>query len=206
RRRSARHRHVGAQKLHRVPKRDPLRLHHPVDDRAARLACPQAVPEVLLRRHHQARRPVVVKRAPTDELRPVLLELDSSRLDQTHELHLALEPLDLRAWDSRHPFLLPKSVKSEGGFYLPFDGVLRYILLTYTGQAKKGAITKTASTLPGEMPKKVEASSEFGRRRVEVSKARGHTQVQLSERIVCGPRVVSSYDDRDAHHAVGGIV
>src|SRR5690606_31606246 len=113
-------------------------------DRPARLARAQAVPQVLLRRHHQARRPVVVKRAPPHEIGPVLLELDPSRLDQAHERHLALEPLDLRARDSRHPFLLPKSVKPEGGFYLPLDGVLRYIRFTYTEQAKKGATTKTA--------------------------------------------------------------
>src|SRR5690606_16057906 len=163
-------------------------------DRPARLARAQAVPQVLLRRHHQARRPVVVKRAPPHEIGPVLLELDPSRLDQAHERHLALEPLDLRARDSRHPFLLPKAVKSEGGFCLPLDGVLRYIRFTYTEQAKKGAITKTASTLPGEMPKKVEATSEFGRRLVEFRKARGLTQGQLAEPIGSSHGPIPSYE------------
>ena len=44
------------------------------------------------------------------------------------------------------------------------------------------------------MPKKVEASSEFGRRLVEFRKARGLTQIQLAEAIDSSQRAISSYE------------
>ena len=64
---------VRAQQLHRVPKRHALRLHHPVDDRPARLARPQAVPEVLLRADDQRRGLVLVERAGPMQVRAVPL-------------------------------------------------------------------------------------------------------------------------------------
>ena len=44
------------------------------------------------------------------------------------------------------------------------------------------------------MPKKVEASSEFGRRLVEFRKARGLTQMQLAQAIGSSQRAISSYE------------
>lgn len=44
------------------------------------------------------------------------------------------------------------------------------------------------------MPKKVEASSEFGRRLVEFRKARGLTQIQLAQAIGSSQRAISSYE------------
>ncbi|RMF58484.1 MAG: XRE family transcriptional regulator [Bacteroidetes bacterium] len=44
------------------------------------------------------------------------------------------------------------------------------------------------------MPRKVEASSEFGRRLVEARKAQGLTQVQLAEAIGSSQRAISHYE------------
>jgi transcriptional regulator with XRE-family HTH domain len=44
------------------------------------------------------------------------------------------------------------------------------------------------------MPKKVEASSEFGRRLVEFRRARGLTQMQLAQAISSSQRAISSYE------------
>jgi len=44
------------------------------------------------------------------------------------------------------------------------------------------------------MPKKIEASSAFGRRMVEARKARGLTQVQLAEAIGSSQRAISHYE------------
>lgn len=44
------------------------------------------------------------------------------------------------------------------------------------------------------MPRKVEASSEFGRRLVELRKARGLTQTQLADAIGSSQRAISSYE------------
>jgi transcriptional regulator with XRE-family HTH domain len=44
------------------------------------------------------------------------------------------------------------------------------------------------------MPKKVEASSEFGQRLVELRRARGLTQTQLAEAIGSSQRAISSYE------------
>jgi transcriptional regulator with XRE-family HTH domain len=44
------------------------------------------------------------------------------------------------------------------------------------------------------MPRKVEASSEFGRRLVEFRKTRGLTQMQLAEAIGSSQRAISSYE------------
>ncbi len=44
------------------------------------------------------------------------------------------------------------------------------------------------------MPKKVEASSEFGRRLVELRRARGLTQTQLADAIGSSQRAISSYE------------
>jgi transcriptional regulator with XRE-family HTH domain len=74
------------------------------------------------------------------------------------------------------------------------DAVLRYIRIAYIGQARQEADTKTASTLIGEMPRKVEATSEFGRRLVELRRARGLTQTQLAEAIGSSQRAISSYE------------
>ena len=74
---SARNDHRGhpfAQHLDGVAEAHPLGAHHPVDDRAAHLAGPHAVPEVLGRRDHERGGVVVVERAAPDQVAPGLLE------------------------------------------------------------------------------------------------------------------------------------
>ena len=58
-----------------MAERHPFRPHHPVDHAPARLAHPQAVPEILLRRDHERGRLVVVEGTPPDEIRSAYLDL-----------------------------------------------------------------------------------------------------------------------------------
>ena len=53
---------------------------------------------------------------------------------------------------------------------------------------------KVAHTIEGAMPKKVEASSEAGKRLVRARRAKGMTQVQLAEAIGSSQRAISHYE------------
>jgi hypothetical protein len=90
------------EELHRVAEAHALGAHHPVDHAPAGLTRPEAVPEVLARRHHEARALVVVEGAAADEIGTMPPELDARRLHQRHEVRLALEPLQLRLGDPGH--------------------------------------------------------------------------------------------------------
>jgi hypothetical protein len=93
---------IGLEQLDRVPEADPARPHHPIDYRSARLARAQAVPQVFLRRNHQRRLAVVVKRAASDEIRAVLAQLDPGCLHQPLDGYFPLQPLDFIVGDARH--------------------------------------------------------------------------------------------------------
>lgn len=60
-------------------------------------------------------------------------------------------------------------------------------------QEKRGSL-KEAHTMVGAMPKKVEASSEAGKRLVKARRAKGMTQVQLAEAIGSSQRAISHYE------------
>ena len=102
------------QHLGRMAEAHPLRAHHPVDHRAARLTRPQAVPEVFPRRHHEARPLVVVKRTPADQVRAVPPKLHARPLHQRHQVRLALDPLDLAVRKTRHAPPRRKACQGDG--------------------------------------------------------------------------------------------
>lgn len=58
-----------------MPEAHALGPHHPIDGRSADVALTQAMPQFRLRRHHQARRLVLVKRTPPDQFRAMPLQL-----------------------------------------------------------------------------------------------------------------------------------
>ena len=60
---------LGSQQLDRVAEAHALRLHHPIDGRAADIAFAHAAPEIGFRRDDQRGRMVVVKRAPPHQVR-----------------------------------------------------------------------------------------------------------------------------------------
>ncbi len=79
-----------------------LRLHYPVDGRAAHVASAKTVPEILRRSDDQRRVPVVVERAETQQVGTVPVQLDAPRLGQPLHGDLPFQPFDLGFWDSRH--------------------------------------------------------------------------------------------------------
>lgn len=107
--RSRERRMIGPQQFDRMTEADAPRLHHPVDDRAAGLARAETVPQILLRRHHERRRAVVMELTPPDPVRAMLLEFDPLRLNQPLQRDLLFQPVDLVVWDSRHSVGLLKT-------------------------------------------------------------------------------------------------
>jgi hypothetical protein len=79
-----------AQQLDSMTEAHALRLHHPVDHRAAGLAGSEAVPQVLLRRDDQRRLTVVMEGAQAEKVRTVPPPLDAARLDQALQADLLL--------------------------------------------------------------------------------------------------------------------
>src|SRR5580692_9601763 len=67
--------------------------HHPEDYVAALAAGPLATPHILRRIDVQTGVPVVVERAQADQLLAAANQLDSPRLGQPLDRHLALDPL-----------------------------------------------------------------------------------------------------------------
>lgn len=96
-----RRRIVRLQQLDRMAEANPLGLHHPGDHVAGRVAA-EAAPQILVRRHAQRRRVVLVERAASDPVFAAFLQLHPGRLDQPHQAHLRLQPLDLLVRDSGH--------------------------------------------------------------------------------------------------------
>jgi hypothetical protein len=93
----------------------PFGSHHPVDHRAAGLARPQAMPQVLRRRDHQRRRLVFVERAAADQIRTVLLKstprASARRCTETSLFSRSITWSGMRAID---PGLGQKAVKYPG--------------------------------------------------------------------------------------------
>jgi hypothetical protein len=105
---------IGQEQFDRMPEADALRLHDPLDDVAALLAGPQAVPHVLIRRDDERRRMIVVEGAQPQQVLAVPLQLDASRLDQPFERHFLFEPLDYRIGNARHENRPPSKNLSSG--------------------------------------------------------------------------------------------
>ncbi|MBK6407932.1 MAG: hypothetical protein IPF66_24750 [Holophagales bacterium] len=93
---------LGPQDLDGVPEAHPFGLHHPVDRRAAGLAGPEAVPEVLGRRHDEGGLAVVVEGAAADQVGAVAPELDAPGFGEPLELDLFTDALEQLVGDSRH--------------------------------------------------------------------------------------------------------
>ena len=93
------------QQLHRVPERDSLGGHHPIDRPTPATARPQAVPQVLRRGHHQRWRVVVVERTAPDQVLALGTQLDPAALHQPLHAHLGLQPGQLRVGDASHAHL-----------------------------------------------------------------------------------------------------
>ena len=85
-----------------MPEADTLGLHHPVDHRAAALAGPQAVPQVLVRADHQAGLMVVVEGTQSDQICPVALELNTTAFRQALEGDVLLQAGQLIVRDLHH--------------------------------------------------------------------------------------------------------
>lgn len=94
------------QQLHRVPERDSLSGHHPVDRPTTTAARPQAVPQVLRRGHHQARGLVVVERTAADQVLALGTQLDPATLHQPLNADLGLDPRQFGVEDACHADLL----------------------------------------------------------------------------------------------------
>ena len=73
---------IGPQQFDSMTKADAARFDDPVDHRTTRLAGAETVPQVLLRRHHQRRLAIVMKRTAADQVRAVTLQLDAETGDQ----------------------------------------------------------------------------------------------------------------------------
>jgi hypothetical protein len=93
---------IGSEKFHRMTEADAFGPHDPVDRRPARVACAQAVPEVLRRSDDQRGCPVVVEGALTHQVGSVPRQLDTPRLGQPLDRDFFLEPFDLVIRDARH--------------------------------------------------------------------------------------------------------
>ncbi len=100
----------GPQQLDGVAEAHPLGPHHPVDHRTTGVAGSQAMPQVLLRAHHQRRLPVLVERAETDQVGTGLAQLDTGSADEAFQGHLCLQPLDLLVGYTGHRLLLRKKL------------------------------------------------------------------------------------------------
>src|SRR5687768_295501 len=90
------------KQLDRVPKAHALRSHHPVEHRSARLACAEAVPEILRRADHQRRGTIRVKRTESHQIRTVPLELHPARLCEPLQRNPGLQMLDFFIRDPSH--------------------------------------------------------------------------------------------------------
>jgi hypothetical protein len=104
-----------AQQLHRVPEAHALGLHHEVDHAPARLARPEAVPQVAVGRDHQRGLVVVVEGAEAEEVGTGAAEVDAARAHELFERDVALEPLNVLVGDPSHrasPSKRPSSEKS----------------------------------------------------------------------------------------------
>jgi hypothetical protein len=106
---------IGAQQLDSVPEAQPLGLHHPVDHRAAPLAGPETVLEVLRRRDHQRGRVIVVEGTAPDQIGAVAGQGDAPGLGERGHRHLALQPFDLRLRNSRQPHRPPPPCQGQCG-------------------------------------------------------------------------------------------
>jgi hypothetical protein len=93
---------VGLQQFHRMPERHVPRRHHPVNHRTAALAA-EAVPHVLARRHDAAGRLVaLVQRTAQRQVLALSHQYMARALDQPHQAHRFLEPLDLCIGEAGH--------------------------------------------------------------------------------------------------------
>ena len=79
----------------------PLPLHHPGDHIPARLT-PEATPQILLGADREARGPILMERTAPDMILATALQLDPARLDEPHQAHPGLQPLQLVFRDARH--------------------------------------------------------------------------------------------------------
>jgi hypothetical protein len=104
-----------------MPEAHPLRFDDPVDHRAAGLACAQAVPQVLRRRHHQRWRLVIVEGAAADQVRAVLLEGHAARLGQALHRDFGLETLNHLIRDACHRLSFKNLSRSQMRFLLLED-------------------------------------------------------------------------------------
>src|SRR6185437_224069 len=90
------------QQLTGVAEGDPVRAHHPVDHRPARIA-PEAVPEIALRGHDAARGLIpLVPGTAAGQVLALTHEPMPLTLDEPHERDLALQALELAIRDARH--------------------------------------------------------------------------------------------------------
>ena len=89
-----------------------------VDRAAARLARPQAVPQVLRRRDDQRRLPVLMKRTPPHQVRPMPPQFDPRRRHQPFERNFPLQPLDLTFRNARYGNRPPSKICQSTFVYL----------------------------------------------------------------------------------------
>ena len=100
-------RFASAEEFDGVAEADAFCSHHPVDDAAADMASPHAVPEAFGGSYDERRSVVVVERAATDEVGAGLLQLDAMAGDHLGQVDLLLQPLDHLVCDACHPASLP---------------------------------------------------------------------------------------------------
>ena len=117
------HQGAGPQQLDRLTETHPTRLHLPVDYAPSGLARAHAVQQVLRRRHHQRRLPVVVKRTSPGEIGAVPPQLDPEAPHQPLQRHFFLELLDLFLGNARDPKTSSKTDHTSK----PVKYLLRYV-------------------------------------------------------------------------------
>ena len=143
-----------------MSERHALRLHHPVDHRAAGLAGAEAVPEVLLRTDDERRRLVVVERAAADPIGTVGFKLDAGALDEPNDGYLFLQPLEVRRRDPRPFRSFQKTCQAPGAYFFTSRVQFQFgsdnIVIAYITQQADAmpepVIAEPALTLPASHP------------------------------------------------------
>ena len=194
-RQHAQRRRLGHQQLDREPERDPLRSHHPINRPPTPPAGPETVPQILRRRHHQARRGVIVERATPHQILALPTQLHPAPLDEPRHGHLGLESGQHLVRDTSH---LRTSVTRE-----PVKKSLRsvaniYLAISWEEFRKDASMVDTTTPMHASGSEPV-TDANFAARLAAQRKTAGITQQVLADRAAIHVTQVRRYEAGTSH-------